>query len=326
MSLGRAFDFLERRNSFPDVIVQSIDQLNWFWNRKPNRVKVLHIYFLTWLRKLLYANHDSWPYISGNAFASISDLVINNRQHLLGLSQKEIRSAQVVFIQADLFDLFLDKFVDLISGDKVLITGNSDREFLEVPFALKNKEFVWFAQNSHILGDSRVYTIPIGVENIKLGVHGTLRHLRLSRSFKQNRILFGPMGNTHLSRVELLTEVIHLQHIFCIPPTRVDPRAYVRRSSRFKYVFCPRGNGVDTHRLWESLYRGQTPIIFRSAWADSLSALKLPILEVSNLEELIIVAPELDYYLSDFNPDNLEVLWMPYWKNKIDEILNSSLA
>jgi hypothetical protein len=31
------------------------------------------------------------------------------------------------------------------------------------------------------------------------------------------------------------------------------------RSSKF--VFCPRGNGIDTHRLWETLYMGSIPIV-----------------------------------------------------------------
>jgi hypothetical protein len=326
MKLARMFGFFARRNSFSDVIVQSIDQFNWFWSKKPSRVEALQIYLIKWLRKLLFANRDSWPYVSGNAFASISDLVISDTRQLLGLNQNEIQRAQVIFIQADYFHLFLDKCGDSILEGKILITGNSDKEFFEVPSSLKDKKFVWFAQNSYILGDSRVHTIPIGVENIKLGVHGTLQHLRESKCFNQSRILFGPMSNTHVSRVELLTEVINFQHIFCIPPNRVSPKNYVKRSSGFKYVFCPRGNGVDTHRLWESLYRGQTPIILKSAWADSLSSLNLPILEVSNLKELIDLAPELDYHRSSFNPGDLEELWMPYWKTKINEILKSNMG
>jgi hypothetical protein len=28
-----------------------------------------------------------------------------------------------------------------------------------------------------------------------------------------------------------------------------------------KFVLCPRGNGIDTHRLWEALYMGSIPIV-----------------------------------------------------------------
>lgn len=50
------------------------------------------------------------------------------------------------------------------------------------------------------------------------------------------------------------------------------------------FVLCPRGNGIDTHRLWETLYMGSIPIVIwdiaHSDWTD------LPILFVSSWEEV----------------------------------------
>jgi hypothetical protein len=38
-------------------------------------------------------------------------------------------------------------------------------------------------------------------------------------------------------------------------------RRYFDEIKSSKFVFCPRGNGIDTHRIWETLYMGSIPIV-----------------------------------------------------------------
>jgi hypothetical protein len=40
--------------------------------------------------------------------------------------------------------------------------------------------------------------------------------------------------------------------------------AFLRDIRRHDFVLCPRGNGCDTHRLWETLYMGSIPVVRRS--------------------------------------------------------------
>lgn len=50
-------------------------------------------------------------------------------------------------------------------------------------------------------------------------------------------------------------------------------------------VPCPAGNGIDTHRLWETLYMGGTPVVRRHAL--NIHVVKdLPVLLVNNWEEM----------------------------------------
>jgi len=65
------------------------------------------------------------------------------------------------------------------------------------------------------------------------------------------------------------------------------------RSSDF--VLCPEGNGVDTHRLWETLYMGGFPIIRRNPAITSLVR-DLPVLEIDSWKQV-------------FNLDFLEETW-----------------
>jgi hypothetical protein len=60
---------------------------------------------------------------------------------------------------------------------------------------------------------------------------------------------------------------------------------YLRSLRTANYVVCPEGNGVDTHRLWETLYVGGTPIVKRNPLINSLVE-ALPVLLVNNWEEL----------------------------------------
>jgi hypothetical protein len=47
---------------------------------------------------------------------------------------------------------------------------------------------------------------------------------------------------------------------------------FLRAIRNHKFVACPRGNGVDTHRMWETLYMGSIPIVRRcesvAQWED----------------------------------------------------------
>lgn len=53
---------------------------------------------------------------------------------------------------------------------------------------------------------------------------------------------------------------------------------------RSKFVLCPRGNGIDTHRLWESLYMGSIPIIKKYTTHELLT--DLPILFIDDWTEI----------------------------------------
>lgn len=66
--------------------------------------------------------------------------------------------------------------------------------------------------------------------------------------------------------------------------THEGRKAFLEEIRNHSFVLCPRGNGVDTHRLWETLYMGSIPIVRRdiahSDWTD------LPILFVNSWNEV----------------------------------------
>lgn len=62
--------------------------------------------------------------------------------------------------------------------------------------------------------------------------------------------------------------------------TRED---FFKRLNDSKFVLCPRGNGLDTHRFYETLYCGAIPIVIKEHFHEQYT--NLPILFLDNIEQ-----------------------------------------
>jgi hypothetical protein len=92
---------------------------------------------------------------------------------------------------------------------------------------------------------------------------------------------------------------------------------YLNNIYNHKYVICPRGNGLDTHRLWEALYMGTFPIVKKDINNSFYS--DMPILFVNDwteitLDLLIEMCSVLEYRKDTFDKSKLT---FGYWENKI---------
>ncbi len=283
---------------------------------KPSRLEVLGVY----ARRIARWRSNSWPFLSGDAFADISDAIYNPPKFRGGNSSlSQVLNAQVLFVNSiDLIEL-VGTFGDKIKA-KVIISGNSDTEFhhpIEFPKSVR----LALLQNSFISDNERIFTLPIGIENYRWGVNGNPRYITHSKPlFKGDpRFMVGPFGKTHPIR-EVVEEVFIGQSprwskfSGYIPPSEFD-----QLSGEFEYVLCPRGNGVDTHRLWETLYRGRVPIVMSDAWSNSLRMLNLPIRYVGEWNELEVMN-HLNGF-QEFSPRDLKPLWMSFWVDFIRQVL-----
>ena len=105
------------------------------------------------------------------------------------------------------------------------------------------------------------------------------------------------------------------------PPIHTEPyEFFTNEISKHKFVLCPVGNGLESHRLWETLYIGAIPITRRNL-NYSFYEDKLPILMVDDWSEiteefLIQKYSEITNKLEN-GFYNLEMLNFSYWKNLI---------
>ena len=55
---------------------------------------------------------------------------------------------------------------------------------------------------------------------------------------------------------------------------------------KYKFVLCPQGNGIDTHRIWEALLAKVVPVIIENDFSRNLKNLGIPVLILKNWDEL----------------------------------------
>jgi hypothetical protein len=131
--------------------------------------------------------------------------------------------------------------------------------------------------------------------------------------------LIGPFSATHKSRTALITAEEFNNSNFTFVRDLVLPKDYAALVKQHKFVLCPRGNGIDTHRFWETLYRGAIPIVIRDKWSQSLALHNLPMIEVDefsikSIGEAVEAAIESNAF-ETFEPSKTDALWIDYWKS-----------
>ena len=180
-----------------------------------------------------------------------------------------------------------------------------------------------FLQNSFISDNKRIFTLPIGIENLRWGVNGHPKLLKqVFPGSLSDTVLFGPFGNTHPIRNAVFKEFSDNPGPWEVrPPIRISGPDYAAIAQRHRFIAAVRGNGVDTHRLWESFYRGILPIVQKDSWSCSLDDLNLPVLKINEWTATELLNVYDSFPRMQFNPLNYESLWMPYWEKKIRSFL-----
>ncbi len=92
---------------------------------------------------------------------------------------------------------------------------------------------------------------------------------------------------------------------------------YLEKLSKYEFILCPWGNGLDTHRIWETIYAGSIPIIPRHS---------LFIAIFGNDDFLFDSVADIEKKMDNTNSyksivKNNKILNMDYWSKKINEII-----
>jgi hypothetical protein len=260
----------------------------------------------------MYRNAINSPYISGDAFAQLCDVSVKKG---LKLNITKLREARSIFCESHYLEEFLEEYNRVISA-KILLAGNSDQEFHDINFKWPSTLQKIYLQNSFVSDSKRIFTLPIGLENKSLGgINGSSSYGFVQYKFKNNRILLGPYGNTHKVRTLIDNDykIYSNKEEINYLSNRLSKRRYKKILKNYNLVACPRGNGVDTHRLWETIYYGRYPLIVKDAWSKSLSYLNIPLIYIENWTTSEIVASKF-LMVQTFDPKKIESIWETYWQ------------
>ena len=120
---------------------------------------------------------------------------------------------------------------------------------------------------------------------------------------KEKNIYFLFSLNTHSSRRECFDKLKNKLEW----NKSLSKEDYFIELKKHKYAICPRGNGLDTHRIWECLYLDVIPIMLIK---DCINIDNLPIIYLNDWNELDIT--KLTY---SFQNIKLSKLTMNYYKD-----------
>jgi len=241
-----------------------------------------------------------------------------NEEDDLGLFKPSEKEKLLIFCKSE----FVESLIELVDGTQgsfVLIAGNSDRDFTNEIKGIEQAFSFSFLQNSLISDNKTIFTLPIGIENLRLGMNGLTKFMKPGKEwkFREKSVLVGPFSNTHHSRKILNDSNSFRQPLYTKLSFFVSPKRYAEISREHKYVLCPRGNGIDTHRFWETLYRGSIPIVFKDKWSESLLFHGFPFIQVEDFSHETINNDinkfEESNNFDSFDPLTTESLWIDYW-------------
>jgi hypothetical protein len=186
------------------------------------------------------------------------------------------------FYVKELFDVIRN-----IEHEFVVVTHNCD---LNVDFEPPANVIRWHTQNMNIIRDN-IYPLPTGLENDRWFKDVKKKEKMALKITEQRNIKNLVYMNFNIQTNKIKREPVY--HLF-------KDRSWVtsdmgQNGQRFddfidniynhKFVLCPNGKGLDTHRFWESLYMGTIPIVKRDILASELYAC-FPAVIVDNWEDV----------------------------------------
>ena len=178
----------------------------------------------------------------------------------------------------------------------------------------------WFSKNVNVI-DPRIESIPIGLENSRWYASVKKMDKMLSKLGEPRKIKNQVYLNVNVSTNPLKRSMLY--PLFKGKPwvTIEEGRngqnfiKYLDNIYNHNFVICPEGNGIDTHRTWETLYMGSIPIEKRNI--NNQFYTDLPICFVDQWEEVTESFLIKEYTRIKEGVWNMEKLGFDYWKDKI---------
>jgi hypothetical protein len=247
-------------------------------------------------------------FITGNNFKKYCNFILDEN----GFRQQDItrtkqQTTPVFFVKTDYIDNFFSG--ELLPKKKfILLTHNSDHSissshmrYIEYPFLEK-----WYAQNVNF-EHQKLIPIPIGIANLEWphGDVSVLESVMLS-SLRKDRLIYANFNiNTNYKQRSYCLKFIPDEYI----ENNISFKTYLDHTAQSYFSICPLGNGIDSHRIWESLYLRTVPIVEDTYNIRYLQrSFNLPMILVNDWKELINLDLSTSLYnkvINNFDPNIL---------------------
>jgi hypothetical protein len=204
------------------------------------------------------------------------------------------------------------------NGDAAIVDENP-RDCDVLAESMPDNVIAWFGQNVDTR-HPKVQSLPIGLENDRwfpeLSKKASILDLRLQYREPKKLLYANCTVRTNPAERQAALDacswatVKHGRNGLGFPE-------YINDITDHFYTLCPRGNGIDCHRTWETLYLNRVPVMLRHRNAEFYD--DLPILFVDDWEEVTVdlLESKREHFLT--TAWNFDKLRFDYWKDKIHE-------
>jgi len=255
------------------------------------------------------------------------ETIINENDYICGNKFIDLTNFKdTQFCKTDFISEYSNQYI------KKFITHNSDYSIDDKTIKSGPKFDLWYAQNKDT-NNENVITIPIGLENFEsnfthksmFSKHSSLPSNsfykkeyinELSKTFEKKTHLvylnFNP--STYLKERNYVLNLFFNKNWVCYN-NNITWKQYYDGLYKSKFVFSPRGNGIDCHRTWEALYLRTIPIVIKTSCMNEFK--DLPILFIDSWEQI-----NEDFLLTKYEEMNnikynLNKCKMSYWIQRI---------
>jgi hypothetical protein len=207
----------------------------------------------------------------------------------------------------------LRRWLAVAAAPLTLVTHNSDENITGSYADICDHPQVRAMYSQNVLyAHPKLHNIPIGIANSMWG-HGNLETLHsaaCSGVTKTRSVYFYfGIGTNYADRSVCRAELEAKGLVFGSPQPHAD---YLHSLASYKFAICPAGNGIDSHRLWECLYLGVTPIVLRNTFTAAFAS-AFPCVVLGNWSDLDLAACEAAW--RPFDPAALPALSMDHLRD-----------
>ena len=266
---------------------------------------------------------------------------ISYLQHMI-LRGKMINGMSI-YVCSELLRFFILKILPHIKNTFILVSGDSDlcvpKEAINTDeyniLVNNNKLIKWFVQNTMIQYHPKIIQLPIGLDyhtilnnpnhSLKMSGEGYLPQFQEGKLVKiintmtpfyerecKIYINFSANNDRFQDRAKLFQQIP--KNVMAINQKFTPRTDNWKNISKYAFVACPYGMGMDCHRTWETLCLGAIPIV-RAKYFSKLFE-NLPVLIVNNWSDITIEL--LEKTIKEFKDRkfNYNKLSLKYWTNQ----------
>jgi len=279
-------------------------------------------------------------WIQGNKFMEVADFTysppvkfMDDYYNLPNTFDKDKLKDRNIVFTTPFYTKSLISVIEKLPHEFILVTHNGDNEVNDKgvgymdgrgvyirtdEFTIPDNIIRWYATNVNTT-HSKVEAIPSGLENDRWRPEmrkkeRMLEKLQTPRVIR-NKVYMDHSTTWNIGERKGLYNLLEKEPWVTSFKDGANFERFLDNVYSHKFVICPRGNGIATHREWETLYLGVIPIQKRDL--NNRFFIELPICFVNKWEDVTDTFLNSEYERISKMEWNKEMLTFGYWKNKI---------